>query len=62
MTPSQFMELTASAVDGLAYSAKTTASLRYLKAVARLGGLTLADAARRVVQPRPQGHDDSPGL
>ena len=27
-----------------------------------IGGLTPADAARRVVQPRPQGHDDNPGL
>lgn len=27
-----------------------------------IGGLTPADAARRVVQPRPQGHDVSPGL
>jgi putative transposase len=26
------------------------------------GGLTLADAVRRVVQPRPQGHDDKSGL
>ncbi|WP_446745944.1 integrase core domain-containing protein [Sphingomonas sp. OTU376] len=25
-----------------------------------IGGLTPADAARRVVQPRPQGHDDNP--
>lgn len=27
-----------------------------------IGGLTPADAARRLVQPRPQGHDDNPGL
>ena len=27
-----------------------------------IGGLTPADAARRVVQPCPQGHDDNPGL
>ena len=27
-----------------------------------IGGLTPADAARRVVQSRPQGHDDNPGL
>jgi len=27
-----------------------------------IGGLTPADAARRVVQPRPQGHHDNPGL
>lgn len=27
-----------------------------------IGGLTPADAARRVVQPRPQRHDDNPGL
>jgi putative transposase len=27
-----------------------------------IGGLTPADAARRVVQPRPQGHDDQLGL
>ena len=27
-----------------------------------IGGLTPADAARRVVQPRPQGHDNNPGL
>jgi len=27
-----------------------------------IGGLTPADAARRVVQPRPRGHDDTPGL
>jgi putative transposase len=26
------------------------------------GGLTPADAARRVVQPRPDGHHDNPGL
>ena len=28
----------------------------------RIGGQTPADAARRVVQPRPQGHDDDLGL
>ena len=27
-----------------------------------IGGLTPADAARRVVQPRPDGHHDNPGL
>ncbi len=27
-----------------------------------IGGLTPADAARRVVQSRPHGHDDNPGL
>lgn len=27
-----------------------------------IGGLTPADAARRLVQPRPEGHHDNPGL
>ncbi|WP_425057242.1 integrase core domain-containing protein [Sphingomonas vulcanisoli] len=27
-----------------------------------IGGLTPAGAARLVVQPSPQGHDDNPGL
>jgi len=27
-----------------------------------IGGLTPADAARRLVQPRPDGHHDNPGL
>ncbi len=27
-----------------------------------IGGLTPADAARRVVPPRPEGHDTNPGL
>jgi hypothetical protein len=53
-----------------------TASLAHARAVLRrwrddynhvrphsgIGGLTPADAARRVVQPRPQGHHDNPGL